>query len=512
LKKRMISHIGLTVALAAGLLSGCSGGNNNAGNNKASDGASPGEQTKAPVEISYLWQGQVMPNEVPTLRDKELEKKLNVKFDPEYITLETTLDKLNVQFASGHYPDAILNMQGVDMLKKWGEGGYLLPLNDYLDKIPNYRKLFSDEEWEALTKFASAADGNLYFLPGANPVKMQRTWVYRKDIFDKENLTPPQTTEELYQTLKKLKAKYPDSVPMSSRWGLDGMLDGFTSAFRTSSNFWLSPETNEIEYAPASNHYRDMLAYLSKLYKENLMEKEFATITGPQWEQKNVTGKSLIEYSYSNRPSWFEAKMTDVPGADWAMSDQLVRAYDEPALAYREQPFNVGGGVAITTNAKGEKLDKLLEMINWLCTPEGIRLMEIGVEGQQYDLIDGKVKKKKEFEDIIETYKQTGFSFFLGRETNWAEPTEGDLAIIKTYDTFKDQPFFPFVSFGFNEEDTKTRNSLLTGLNDTRAEFSQKAIMGTVDVSNDDVWNGYLKDLEKAGLSTLLDIHKRSVK
>ncbi|MDF2922442.1 MAG: transporter substrate-binding protein [Paenibacillaceae bacterium] len=499
----------MTASMATAALTGCSGNSGESASPAGSTSPTAAAAAKAPLEVSYIWQDQVIPNETHTLKDKELEKRFNVKLAPEYVNWDGSNDKLNVMFASGEYADFFMNINAGLQLNKWGQNGYLLPINDYLDKLPNYRKLFSEEEWNFLTKYVSTGSGKIYFLPGQNPSKMQRVWIYRKDIFDKEGLKLPGTMDELYQVLKTLKAKYPDSVPMSSRWGADGLLAGFTKGFRTDVDFWKNPDTNKVEYAPSTGNYRDMLVYLSKLYKENLIEKEFATITGPQWEEKNYTGKSLIEYSYATRSVDFENKAKAAPGTDWELLPQLIRGYsDKPALAPRELPFYMSGGIAISSAVKGEKLDKILEMIDWLCTPEGSRLMQLGQEGQHYDTVGSKVKPKEQYKDFLTLFKETGFHFFLGRETQLAEPSVND----KVMELFGKEAYAPFVAFSFSDEDEKSKSSLVTGLNDKRLEFTQKAIMGTVDPSSDEAWNKYVQDLEKAGLSKLTEIYTRSAK
>ncbi|WP_284646294.1 extracellular solute-binding protein [Paenibacillus silviterrae] len=516
MKKTKIASVVSMSMVTTALLSACMSGNTDSPAANSGGSGAAGSDSKPKLDISFVWQDSVVPTNVPTLRDKELEKKFNVKLSPQYVLWEQNTDKFNVMFASGQYPELLMNFNAGSanqQMKKWGQNGYLLNLKDHLDKIPNYRKLFSNEEWEIMLKYVTTEDGKMFYLPGQNLVKMQRDWIYRKDVFEKEGLKPPATMDELYQTLKTLKAKFPDSVPMSNRWAVDGLVAGFKQAYRTHTDFWRNPENNQIEYGPASNNYRDMLVFLNKLYKEGLIEKEFATITGPQWEEKNFTGKSLIEYSYGTRISYFEDKNKAVAGTDWELAPQLIRGYsDKPALAEKELPFYISGAMAITSAAKGEKLDKVLEMINWICSPEGIRFMEAGLEGQQHELVNGKPKLKPGFTEVSTMLKETGFHFSLGRETGWAEKTAGDQINDKILSMFGGEPSAPFVFFTFKEEDEKVRQSLYTGLNDKRLEFSQKAIMGAVDPSKDDVWSKYLQDLEKAGLSKLTEIHKNSAK
>lgn len=107
-------------------------------------------------------------------------------------------------------------MNSPTSVKKWESSGYLLLIGDYIDRLPNYCKLFSDEDWELLLSYGSS-NGKLYMLPtvaSSDPM----TWIYRKDAFDKAGIASfPATMDELYESAKKLKEAYPDSVPIGVR-------------------------------------------------------------------------------------------------------------------------------------------------------------------------------------------------------------------------------------------------------------------------------------------------------
>ena len=80
--------------------------------------------------------------------------------------------------------------------------------------MPNYKAFWEskpeDDQW--LKEARRSADGKIYAAPsyGMDRYTNVRCWLYRKDIFEKNNLKVPETMDDLYDVAKKLKAKYPD--------------------------------------------------------------------------------------------------------------------------------------------------------------------------------------------------------------------------------------------------------------------------------------------------------------
>jgi len=508
-RKRLMSLITCVLAYVL-VITACSNGSNSNGNsNSGSDSYSQGNSK---IEISVIWPENPVPYESPTYRDQLLMEKFNVVWDTEYVS-ELDDDKINLMFASGKYPDVFVSMRSVQS-NRWGMSGYLLPIGDYIDKLPNYRNLFTDEEWEQLLVYNSAADGKLYFLPTKNPRKMARAWIYRKDIFDSLGLNTPTTADELYDTLKALKAAYPESVPMSNRWGTGGLLAGFLPMFRVSSGFNLDVDANEVLYGPATDKYRELLKFVNKLYKENLIEKEFATITEAQWAEKNVNSKSFIEYQYGDRIGEWEQEMASMPGVVWDFLKEPIGANGQPGLVDKENPF-FPYGIAISNNVKGEELDKLFEIINWFASPEGIRFNELGVENETYEITSDGIKFKDTLkeggnENGKSLWQDYGFNYMIARDPEFYKMNRKSLLNLAVGDALGQFDGMPLISFTISEDDQKIVTSLLTGVEDIKSQFTEAAIMGVIDIHDDAVWYKYLSDLDKAGLAQLTEIYQKS--
>jgi len=523
-KKTIASWLGLIVAfsftLSACGSTGGTGTEESAGETVAKESSNQQEeQTKdAPkvLEYEFIAEYQNMPDENPTLKERLVMEKFNIKTKTNYITTAEGLEKLSVLFASGNYPDVIPNLNHEPEVKKWGAAGYLVPMSDYLDRLPEYRKWWSDEDWEIMQQFAQSPDGKLYYLPAKNYRSHSKAWIYRKDIFEELGLKFPETLDELYETLKALKKAYPDSVPLSNR-GKDGVLGIAVNAYRLPGDMFNGFEgffrdqdmNNEVVFAQATDKYREALKFINKLYKEGLMEKEFPTMTTEQWTQRGVSGRALIMYDYATRAAYFQNLMKDTPSAVWDWAPVNISTGGKEGFVDRELPFFAYGPV-ITNKVEGERLDRILEYFNWAASPEGVKFHTLGVEGQTYELVDGKPQYSNGAKDKHEMFQKSGFIEFLITDPDYVNSDRDRQTDLAVSEAFKDKPYVPFTAFRLTPEDQELANSMITGITDHAEQFYVKAVMGQVDIHDDAVWNQYVRELNQAGLEQLLEIYKKS--
>src|SRR5690554_3991775 len=178
----------LVMVLAFSVVLAACGSNNESSNSGANSGTNTGtntdegDQGREVFEYKFMNEYQNLPDENPTMKDKLIMEKFDIVTDTNYITLAEGLEKLSVLFASGNYPDVIPNLNHEAEVKKWGTAGFLISMTEHMDKLPEYRNRWSDEDWETVTQFASNPDGELYYLPAKNYRSHSKAWIYRKDI------------------------------------------------------------------------------------------------------------------------------------------------------------------------------------------------------------------------------------------------------------------------------------------------------------------------------------------
>lgn len=92
---------------------------------------------------------------------------------------------------------------------EWGSQGWLLPLNDFIDKYRDEYDLddIPEAAWEGGT-----VNGNIYGVPAvANTLHL----MYRADLFEKYNLEPPATYDEVITACEVLKDEPSIDIPFT---------------------------------------------------------------------------------------------------------------------------------------------------------------------------------------------------------------------------------------------------------------------------------------------------------
>lgn len=222
---------------------------------------------------------------------KRLEEETNVHINWTLVDESTKMEKLNLVFASGDYPEAVYGAMpsGID-LTNWANQGILLPLNDLIDQYaPNLKAIFEKHpEYKAAI---THSDGKIYALPKVVDAPFYQApdtmWINKKWL-DAVDLPVPTTTDELYEALKAFKGKdlngngKQDEIPMSfmynSNWIGGNALSGSFGIMDHEGNHSYIMD-GKLLYAPQQEGYKEYVRYMNKLYSEGLLDKELFTQT-----------------------------------------------------------------------------------------------------------------------------------------------------------------------------------------------------------------------------------------
>ena len=231
----------------------------------------------------------------------ELRRRTGINLEIIAIPTASLAEKTKIPLATKkNMPDIFRSHFTDDQRRELGMQGAFVAINEYADELPNFKRMFIDEKEEYGTDgfmiSAVAADGNLYAFPGFGGTReVNHGMLYRKDIFDKHNLSMWNSPEEFYQTLKKLKEIYPDSTPFVSKnmndifwhlapaWGINDL-----------GQLYFNREEQTWKHSCVDPKVKNMLDFLKKLYDENLLDQEFLTCTQAAWTQKMVGADSAF--------------------------------------------------------------------------------------------------------------------------------------------------------------------------------------------------------------------------
>ena len=414
-------------------------------------------------------------------------------------------DKVSVTIASGDVPDLIYPI-GLEIQQKFNNQGVFANIKDHLDITPNFKK-FLEENKDYMLTFTSA-DGKVYQFPSLGMGESNRRgWLYRKDIFEKNGIKPPTTSDELYAVCKQLKQLYPDSYPYVARdhdllqflmiapsWGTD-----FHSP--TTGYFRYDPASKDFFYGPITDNFKQMVVFYNKLYKEGLINPNFLTATTSEWESLVTSEKGYITVDYLSRIDSFDAAVRPT-------NPDFTLAYMDPV---KGGTGGVGKFAASTTEYYGflpfagsKHLDDILKYCDWYYTDQAKELISWGEKDVTYTVQDGQ-KKFKDADNIKTLRINTGVST-SGFYTLYDFDAQLSLSSKDVKDAYTESKKFDLPlnpNPPYNDEELQWINTQGAGLMKYVEESISKFILGTRNISE---WDKYVQDVKDLGLDKFKEI------
>ena len=136
----------------------------------------------------------------------------------------------------------------------------------------------------------------------------------------------------------------------------------------------------------------EALKEVKKIIEAGVVDPELLVNTGNQWHDKVIQGKTGIAWAGWPRMTKgeFVGPMEAVnPEVDWVQIETPVGPYGR--YAGGESPSINMRGLPSTLAKDPEKLEKIFELLNYISTEEGNRLVAYGLEGRHFNLENGKV-------------------------------------------------------------------------------------------------------------------------
>ncbi|RTE11270.1 extracellular solute-binding protein [Paenibacillus whitsoniae] len=383
-----ITVIGLSISI---LLSGCGKTETTDGGKATSASATaPAASAKstAPVKLSVLIGGTGL-SDVDKRIQAEIGKKLGVDFD--FNVMQTGnnneyANQINVRVAAGNAPD-IFTVSN-DQMQQFSKQGAILDLTNYLDKMPNVKKAYSEAD---LTK--GKVDGKLMTLPkrAAVPYRMV---MLRKDWLDKLNLPVPTTLDELATVIKAFHDKDPDGNGKQDTYGLTGtgldvfapFFGAFGAAFGSEGNFTI--KDNKAVYSSTQPEMKQALTYINSLYASGAIDPDILTNKGNAAATKAQKGQ--VGVIYANWSDMFKDEFVKLT-TDTNPNAKFI-AIEPPtgpagkfngAFDYSATDWRIALPKAIEKTP--EKLERALAYLDYITgAGEGQNMVMFGFEGTHY--------------------------------------------------------------------------------------------------------------------------------
>jgi len=312
---------------------------------------------------------------------------LNIEFINEP-TSSNYPQKLNTMMASNNIPDVVMLMdvtQRAD-LARFADEGMIVPLDNYLTDYPNLKGALKPESWE-LTKH----NGKIYAVPFQRFDSTPYMAFMRKDWLDNLNINPDtdlETIDDWYNVLKRFVTDDPDRDGKNDTYGMTATTSGthftceaFLDAFDAAKDKFVDGELQPYYILP---QYKQWLKFMHKLYEEKILDPNFIVDDSSLFWNKVTSGKygSFL---------WF-----------WGLTEYQSTGYDRSDLVAVRPPRKRDGSessyvysspnrhmMAITSACKHP--ENALKLFDWACSQAGGVFVYAGIEGKDYDMVNGKI-------------------------------------------------------------------------------------------------------------------------
>lgn len=341
----------------------------------------------------------------------ELMRRTNTEIDFRFYPSANYQDKVAVTLASGDIPDVIYGASVPWLIDQ----GAIIPLDELLEEHgQNILANLTEEDYPYLRQ---AIDGKIYSLPFILDFKPAYAMQIRKDWLDNVGIDKIPETWEEWKTVwrafrdqdangdgdKTNEIPYAGDVySLLPAFGIN-VADTIGFVEDADGNYTLMYELPE---------FRKFLEEMRALYKEGLLDKEFATrgtfVNSQELEkvaQANLAG-SMMTWAANTRTTTEVLREID-PNATLIGVKPIQGPDGKRGIPARRR---LSGSATITVAAE-EKAENIVKFFNYVFSEEGIRLMSYGIEGEHHEIEDSKPVLKAPYNESFEAARKVGINF-----------------------------------------------------------------------------------------------------
>lgn len=440
---------------------------------------------------------------------------LNIKAIPS-VDLGTKIPLMMAN--SAELPD-IMHTWAKNQVDPYAPSGAFMSISDNLDNMPNLKAFLDSQDEltkEEMINKHTSGDGKVYSAPswGTQRVSNIRTWLYRKDVFEKHGLELPKTYDELYAVAKKLKELYPDSYPICFRSGHEKLLY-FNTAWQPYMEYlqYYDFTDSTWKFGAQQPIMKDVVEFWRKLHTEGLVPPDYINIESKAWEELMSTDRGFITFDYIVRIDHFNnAVRGENPEYTLAQMAPPVPNVESGRSTIAKTNLDLGGWTICNTGDK-TGIANAFKYIDWMYTPEAIELLSWGKEGETYNLTaDGK----KEFilepgEQVNTKYGIASYGMYQIIEEEAYENTysqENIDACIQAADYMEDRAN-PKMWLALSEEEEDRAAAIQDDLESYCLEELSKFLLNQNSMSE---WDNFQKGLIDMNVEELLEIYTAAYK
>lgn len=415
--------------------------------------------------------------------------------------------EFNLMMASGKIAD-IVKADRVNFFK-FGPEGAFEPLDELIDKYaPNIKKYY--EEYPEVQQVATGPDGKIYFIPDTREGKVAYEWYIRQDWLDKLGLKAPDNVDDFYKVLVAFRDQDPngngkkDEVPYFNRNSLRG-IDCLLPFWGARPGIYV--KDGKVKLGQLDSEYETAYKNIRKWYEEGLIDKELYTRKNAR-DVLNADNIGGMTHDTASATSYNKDLADKIPNfrvnpfiPPLGPDGKRVEIFGKPYV----QEFGIG--MSVDNPAK----EKTMKWIDYYYTEKGRFEANFGVEGETFDVVDGKPKIKAElFKPGVTAAKPIralgGQSAFGYRELTWDGQQEADPYIDKIKAQYEKEDWIEaaYPSVTYTQEEQTEYTKLITQLDTYTQETVQQWVLGSKPID----FENFKAELKKRGADDFLKIEQ----
>lgn len=329
-------------------------------------------------------------------------EKTGVRVKETWLTGQTAAEAVGSILASGELPDFI---DGGDGMMQLYDAGVLVPWDDYIEKYPNIKELYSDAEWESFRQ----EDGHIYWAniftntygeSMATAHNDEAFWIQCR-VLEWDGYPEIETLDQYFDLLERYAEANPtmedgtEVIPYTMlcedwRYFCIENAPEFLAGYPNDGSVIVDTENMKIVDYNTIPEAREYFEILNREYQAGYIDKEFGTQTYDEYIAKLSTGRVLgmcdqyWNFAYTINDIFVQQGLDDL-GCNYVPLGLTLEPGKEQMWHIYGDTLNNSSGVGVTTSCADP--DRAFQFLNDLLDQEIHDLRFWGVEGVDY-LVD----------------------------------------------------------------------------------------------------------------------------
>jgi putative aldouronate transport system substrate-binding protein len=318
-------------------------------------------------------------------------------------------ETFNLLLASSDLPDIIQY--------NWGgypggaeaaiNGNIIIALNDIIaNKMPNFSKIL--DKFPDVDKMIKTDSGLYCYVPYIYTTTPENSNVHkglseripayetylgmiiRKDWLEQLNLPIPVTIDDWFTTLTAFKERKNTKAPFSITTNFLKRTVVFASAYNIALD--LFEDEGTVKYGPYEPAYLEYLTVLNKMYKEKLLDNDFAMLDNSAMGTKVMTSQTGIWAGYSSTQvgGFYDQLHEENPDTTfYPIGIPNPVSTKGQKLKYRQATYPVRPEHAAAITISCKDFDSAAKFLDYGFSEKGSMVLNYGPEGGAYEIKDG---------------------------------------------------------------------------------------------------------------------------